>query len=145
VIAVEQLPALNASLNAVTAVLLVTGWSAVRRGSVRLHKGCMIAAISLSVVFLASYLTYHFQHGTTRFLGTGWRRPVYFTILVSHTVLAAVNLPMVVITVARAARGRWEAHRRIARKTAPLWLYVAVTGPLVYLMLRFWSTGGNAP
>jgi uncharacterized membrane protein YozB (DUF420 family) len=102
---------------------------------VNAHRACQIAALVMSVLFLASYLTYHYYHGTTRFQGTGWVRPLYFTILTSHTILAIVIVPLVAITFYRALRNDFTRHRRIARITLPLWLYVSITGVIVYLML----------
>lgn len=139
-IEVRDLPAVNASLNAVCTVLLVVGYGLIRAGQRRAHTVCMVAAVAVSVVFLASYLYYHFHTtAVTRFTAEGWIRPVYFTILISHTVLAmAVALWLVPVTLWRAARQRFEAHRRMARWTLPVWLYVSVTGVLIYLMLYHW-------
>lgn len=111
------------------------GYISIRRRDVTAHKACMIAAFGVSTLFLISYVTYHVHVGSVRFTGTGWIRPVYFTILISHIVLAAAVLPLALVTLYRAARGRFEAHRRIARWTLPIWLYVSVTGVVVYLML----------
>ena len=99
------------------------------------HRACQIAALCVSLLFLASYLTYHYNHGSTRFLGTGLIRPIYFTVLTSHTILAIVIVPLVILTFYRALRGDFLRHRRIARITLPLWLYVSVTGVIVYFML----------
>jgi uncharacterized membrane protein YozB (DUF420 family) len=132
---VPFLPHVNALLNSASAVLLVTGYFFIRRQQVKAHRNCQISAVLTSSLFLVSYLTYHYYHGTTRFLGQGLARPVYFTILTSHTILAIVIVPMVLITLVRAARGDFSRHRRIARWTLPLWIYVSVTGVLVYLML----------
>jgi uncharacterized membrane protein YozB (DUF420 family) len=129
------LPHLNATLNATSAVLLFTGLYFIRRGRVTAHLRCMTAALVVSLVFLVSYLVYHAEHGTTRFAGQGFVRPVYFTILLTHTVLAAVIVPLIIITLRRAWRGDFTRHRRIARWTFPLWAYVSVTGVVVYLML----------
>jgi len=131
----SDLPALNASLNAVSAVLLTAGYQQIRRKKTSGHRICMLAAFTASSLFLISYLIYHSQAGTTRFLRQGWIRPVYFTILSTHVVLAAVILPLVIITLNRALRERFDKHRRIARWTLPLWMYVSVTGVLVYLIL----------
>lgn len=131
----SDLPTVDAALNATSAVLLTLGYIFIRRGNVRAHKTCMLSALGTSAVFLACYLTYHYFHGTTRFPGHGAVRPVYFTILISHTVLAAVIVPLVVTTLYRALRGRFALHRRIARWTLPAWLYVSVTGVVVYWML----------
>lgn len=130
-----HLPTLNAALNAACAVLLTRGFLYIRRGDVRRHKACMGLAFAVSVVFLASYLTHHALHGSTRFTGSGWPRPLYFSILVSHTILAVAIVPLALRTLYLAWRGRFDAHRRIARWTLPLWLYVSVTGVIVYWML----------
>lgn len=132
---VRDLPALNALLNSASAVLLITGYRLIRQGKREAHRKAMTAALAVSALFLASYLIYHAQVGSVRFQKTGWIRPVYFTILISHTVLAACVAPMALVTVWRAWRGRFERHRRLARLTLPLWLYVSVTGVIVYLML----------
>lgn len=129
------LPHLNACLNATSGVLLLAGFYFIRTGRVASHLRCMTAAIFVSVAFLVSYLVYHAQHGSTRFAGQGAVRPVYFTILLTHTVLAATIVPLVAVTFRRARRGDFARHRRIARWTFPLWLYVSVTGVVVYLML----------
>jgi len=129
------LPHLNAFLNGSSAVLLVAGYSFIRRGKISAHKQCQLSALTASTLFLISYLTYHYFHGTTRFPGQGIARVIYFVILISHTILAVVIVPLVVITVTRALRGDFLRHRKIARITLPLWLYVSVTGVLVYLML----------
>jgi uncharacterized membrane protein YozB (DUF420 family) len=129
------LPHLNALLNATSGVLIIAGFFFISRRKVTAHLACMIAALAVSVLFLISYLTYHYNHGSTRFSGQGMIRPVYFVILISHTVLAAAIVPLIVVTVRRAARGEFGRHMRIARWTFPLWLYVSVTGVIVYLML----------
>jgi len=135
VIPLSALPTVNAALNATSALLLVAGYGCIRAKQVTAHMGCMLLACLTSALFLASYLYYHAQHGATRFPGQGWIRPVYFTVLVSHTILAVTILPLVGRTLFLAARRRFEAHRRLARVTLPLWLYVSVTGVLVYWML----------
>jgi uncharacterized membrane protein YozB (DUF420 family) len=135
VISFHQLPALNACLNGFSAVLLLLGWINLRKGNMAVHRAFMVTALVTSSLFLTSYLTYHYQAGTTAFRSTGWIRSVYFTILVSHTVLAVVIVPLVLITVFRAARGRFVKHRRIARVTWPLWMYVSVTGVVIYFLL----------
>jgi len=132
---VSYLPHLNACLNATSAVLLFTGYSFIRARNVIAHRACQIAALVVSLLFLASYLTYHFHHGATRFPGTGLARPIYFTILITHTILAVVIVPLVAVTFYRAIRGDFARHRRIARITLPLWLYVCISGVIVYLML----------
>ncbi|MGZ5436979.1 MAG: DUF420 domain-containing protein [Pyrinomonadaceae bacterium] len=132
---ISALPHFNAALNFTSFVLLVTGYVFIRGKNIIAHRNCQIAALSVSVLFLISYLTYHFQHGATKFQGQGIARPIYFTILTTHTILAAVIVPFVIITVRRAKRGDFLRHRAIARWTLPMWLYVSVTGVLVYLML----------
>lgn len=132
---VSYLPHLNAFLNGTSAVLLFTGYSFIRARNVIAHRACQIAALIVSSLFLTSYLIYHYNHGSTRFLGTGFIRAVYFTILTSHTILAVVIVPLIFLTFYRAFRGDFLRHRRIARVTLPLWLYVSVTGVIVYLML----------
>ncbi|MEM7052898.1 MAG: DUF420 domain-containing protein [Acidobacteriota bacterium] len=129
------LPALNASINTVVSGLLIAGRILIGRGKREAHRRCMLAAVGLSVVFLISYLTYHYQVGATRFQGTGAVRTLYFAILISHTVLAASVPFLALITLVRALRQRFDEHRRIARWTFPIWLYVSITGVLVYLML----------
>lgn len=128
-------PALNASLNGASAVLMVTGHSLIRRGKVQLHRACMLAAVSTSTVFLACYLYYHAHVGSVHFPGQGWARGLYFSILISHTILAAAVPVLVVLTLIFAFRQKFEHHRRIARWTYPIWLYVSITGVVVYLML----------
>ncbi|HUK26111.1 MAG TPA: DUF420 domain-containing protein [Terriglobales bacterium] len=134
-------PVIDATLNGSSAVLLVTGWGFIKRGQIAVHRAFMIAAVVCSTLFLTSYLYYHYHVGSVRFQGQGWSRPVYFTILISHTLLAIVIVPMVIITLSRALRGRFDRHRRIARWTFPLWLYVSVTGVIVYFMLYRWFAG----
>jgi uncharacterized membrane protein YozB (DUF420 family) len=128
-------PVIDATLNGTTAVLLLIGRSFIKRGRMAAHRGVMIAALTCSTLFLASYLYYHYHVGSVRFQGQGWSRPLYFTILISHTILAVVILPMVIITLSRALRERFDRHRAIARWTFPLWMYVSVTGVIVYVML----------
>lgn len=130
-----SLPALNAILNATSAVLLTIGWLLIRRGHWKHHRAFMIAAFSTSILFLISYLTYHAHAGSKHFTGQGAIRTVYFTILLTHTVLAAVIVPLVLVTLSRGLSGRFDRHRAIARWTLPLWLYVSITGVVVYLML----------
>jgi len=132
---VRDLPTLNALLNTTSAVLLVAGYRFIRQGRRGAHKKAMAAALAVSALFLASYLVYHAQVGSVKFQKTGWIRPVYFSILISHTILAACVAPMALVTVWRAWKGRFDRHRRLARITLPLWLYVSVTGVIVYLML----------
>jgi uncharacterized membrane protein YozB (DUF420 family) len=134
-IPLSNLPTLNAILNALSAILLVGGYVSIRRRKIETHKKFMLAAFSTSCLFLVSYLTYHFQIGSKRFEGQGVIRPVYFGILISHTILAAAIVPLVVMTLKRAWMGSFERHAQIARRTLPLWLYVSVTGVIVYWML----------
>jgi uncharacterized membrane protein YozB (DUF420 family) len=137
----QDLPAINAGLNTLCTLCLLAGFFFIRRGNKAAHGRCMIAAFTVSVVFLACYVAYHhLLHQATGlrgrpFPGQGWVRPVYFFILWTHVVLAVVVVPLVLITLNRARRGAWEAHKRIARWTLPVWLYVSVTGVIVYLML----------
>ena len=130
-----QLPALNASLNALSAVFLTVGYFFIRRRDMRRHRACMIAALVTSALFLTSYLVYHAEVGSVPFRGQGAIRMVYFAILITHVVLAAIILPMALITVSRALASRFDRHRRIARVTWPLWMYVSVTGVVIYLMV----------
>jgi uncharacterized membrane protein YozB (DUF420 family) len=132
---VHDLPALNACLNATSAVLLSCGWIAIRRRRIALHRGFMVAALAMSAAFLTSYLIYHAQVGSVRYQGQGWMRSVYFAILISHTILAAAILPLVIVTVRRAVRREFLRHRAIARWTLPIWAYVSVTGVVIYWML----------
>lgn len=127
--------ALNATLNAISAVLLACGYLAIRARKPDLHKKFMVTAFVVSSAFLASYLYYHYRVGHVRFQGQGWIRPVYFTLLISHTVLAIVIVPLILITLRRAWTERFDKHRQIARWTFPLWMYVSVTGVIVYLLL----------
>jgi uncharacterized membrane protein YozB (DUF420 family) len=131
----QDLPTLNAVLNATSAALLLTGWWLIRHGRRVAHRRAMLAALATSTLFLVSYLAYHFEVGSVRFTGQGLVRTVYFAILVSHTVLAVAIVPLVLVTLARALRGRFEAHRALARLTLPLWLWVSVSGVVVYCML----------
>jgi uncharacterized membrane protein YozB (DUF420 family) len=135
VIGIRDLPAVNATLNALSAALLVIGYGFIRRGDVRRHRACMVSAFCLSVLFLVSYVIYHYHAGSMPFPGIGWIRPVYFLLLISHVVLAAVVPPLAIVTLARGARGDVTRHRRIARWTLPIWLYVSVTGVVIYWML----------
>jgi putative membrane protein len=137
-ISVSELPAINATLNGISALLLVAGFLAIRKGEIRVHRALMLSALGSSILFLASYLYYHAQVGTTRFTAQGWVRPVYFIILGSHTILAMAIVPMVIVTLYFAFRNKVTKHRRIARITLPTWLYVSVTGIAVYLMLYRW-------
>lgn len=136
-----DLPALNALLNGVSATLLLLGFIAIRSGRRDRHKKLMVSALVTSTLFLSSYLVYHALHGSTPFLRQGPIRTVYFIVLVSHVILAAVNLPLVITTVFRAYKGDFARHRKIAKLTWAMWMYVSVTGVLVYLMLYRWFPG----
>jgi len=127
--------ALKATLNGTSAVLLAAGYSAIRSGKTALHKKFMVSAFFVSCAFLVSYIVYHYRVGHVAFQGQGWIRPVYFTLLTSHTILAIVIVPMIIVTLRRAFLERFDKHRLIARWTFPLWFYVSVTGVMVYLML----------
>ncbi len=127
--------ALNAILNGTSALLLVSGYAAIRAGKKDVHKAFMVSAFCVSTAFLISYLVYHYRVGHVPFRGQGWIRPVYFTILISHTIFAAVIVPMIIVTLRRAWLEKFDKHRLIARWTLPLWIYVSVTGVIVYLMV----------
>jgi uncharacterized membrane protein YozB (DUF420 family) len=129
------LPAVNASLNAIATVFLTVGWMFIRRRQVSRHRACMLSALSTSVLFLTSYLVYHANVGSVPFQGQGPVRIIYFTILITHVILAAAIVPLALVTLSRALAGRFDRHRRIARWTLPIWLYVSVTGVVIYLML----------
>lgn len=135
---ISDLPALNASLNAFSTIFIASGWYFIRRGFWRQHIACMVTAIISSCAFLVSYLIYHAHTGSTRFTAVGIVRPIYFAILITHVLLAFSVLPLVIITVAPVFRRRWDKHRRLGRWTMPIWLYVSVTGVLVYFMLYHW-------
>jgi uncharacterized membrane protein YozB (DUF420 family) len=134
-------PVINASLNGTSAVLLLTAHSLIKRGHMAAHRALMLTAIVTSSLFLGSYLYYHWHVGSVHFQGQGWSRPIYFTILTSHTILAAAIVPLVIITLTRALRERFDRHRAIARWTYPLWLYVSITGVVIYFMLYKWFAG----
>lgn len=134
-IAASQLPTVNAALNTLSAVFLFAGFLFIRAQNRDAHRRCMLAAFICSSLFLVSYLAYHYQVGSVPFKGQGWIRPVYFTILLTHTILAAAVVPLALITLRRALGQRFDAHRVIARWTFPIWLYVSVTGVVVYWML----------
>jgi uncharacterized membrane protein YozB (DUF420 family) len=131
-------PALNATLNGASAALLLTGRILIANKRIRAHRACMIAAMAASALFLCCYLFFHYEVGNIRFLGEGWSRPVYFSILISHVTLAIVIVPLAVITLNRGLKARYPQHRAIARWTWPLWMYVSVTGVIVYFMLYQW-------
>jgi uncharacterized membrane protein YozB (DUF420 family) len=134
-VTVADLPAVNATLNAIAAVLLAAGYVLIRSGRREMHRKVMLAAFATSAVFLASYLVYHAQVGSVRFTRQGIVRPIYFTILFTQVVLAAGSLPVALITLSRGLTGWFAGHRAIARWTLPIWLYVSVTGVLVYILL----------
>jgi uncharacterized membrane protein YozB (DUF420 family) len=134
-VTVRDLPALNASLNAISAILLLIGYVLIRAGRRQAHERMMLAALTSSALFLASYVVYHLQVGSVRFTGQGPLRAVYFFILITHIILAVAIVPLVLVTVIRAFRERFDTHRRIARVTLPLWGYVSVTGVVIYWML----------
>jgi uncharacterized membrane protein YozB (DUF420 family) len=134
-------PGLDASLNGTSAVLLLIGRELIRRGRMVAHRAVMITALISSSLFLTSYLYYHWHVGSVHFQGQGWLTPMYFTILTSHTILAVLIVPMIIVSLSRALRERFDRHRAIARWTYPLWLYVSVTGVVVYLMLYRFFTG----
>lgn len=134
-VTLEDLPAVNASLNAISGVLLIAGYLMMRARRIEQHRRFMIAAFATSSLFLVSYLVYHAQVGSVRFTRQGLVRPLYFTILITHVTLAAAVLPLAILTLFRGLKGRYPQHRRIARWTFPIWLYVSVTGVLVYVLL----------
>ena len=134
-LSVAVLPTVNALLNASAAVVMLAGFVAIRRGRVAVHRACMLTAVGLSVVFLGSYLLYHAQVGSKPYGGTGGLRTLYFAILLTHTILAAAIVPLVATTLYRALRMQFVRHARLARWTFPIWLYVSVTGVVVYWML----------
>ena len=144
-IPLSALPRINASLNASSAAFLIAGYSFIRRGKIMAHRICMITAFVCSAAFLVFYLYFHLHAGIIRFGGQGWIRPVYFTLLTSHTILAVVIVPLVLITLTRALRERFDRHRAIARWTLPLWLYVSVTGVIIYWLLYLAYTPIGAP
>ncbi|MEP7014380.1 MAG: DUF420 domain-containing protein [Verrucomicrobiota bacterium] len=135
---INDLPAINASLNAVSAVFIAAGWFWIRRGVWQRHVPCMIAAVTCSTLFLVGYVVYHLHAGEKSSGYTGWIAVIYFPILISHVLLAFVTLPLVLLTLIPAFRRRWDRHRHIGRWTMPIWLYVSVTGVFVYFMLYKW-------
>ena len=132
---VHDLPAVNASLNAISGILLVIAYVLIRQRRIQQHRAVMLAAFTTSALFLVCYVVYHAQVGSVRFTRQGFVRPLYFTILSTHVVLAAAVLPLAIVTLSRGLKGRYDRHRRIARWTFPIWLYVSVTGVLVYVLL----------
>lgn len=133
---VDTLPAANAAFNSLAAICLILGYSNIRRGNRVVHMRFMLGAVTFSSLFLLSYITYHYFHGDTRFLGHGWIRPVYFFVLISHICLSMIALPLVFTTLWYALRGQFRFHRGVARWTLPIWLYVSITGVVVYFMLK---------
>jgi uncharacterized membrane protein YozB (DUF420 family) len=135
VIPIPYFPAIDAALNSTSALLLTAGYIFIRRGNVRAHRACMLSAVVTSTLFLVCYLWYHAHHGVTRFPGHGVVRALYFTLLTSHTILAVAIVPLVAVTLYRAWREMFDRHKHIARRTLPVWVYVSVTGVVVYWML----------
>ncbi len=141
-----ELAPLNAILNSVAALLLAAGFYCIRRRWIRAHRAFMLSAFAVSIAFLVSYIAYHYRIGDVRFQGHGYVRPIYFTILITHVTLATVIVPLVLITLWRALRGNFHKHRRIARWTWPLWIYVSITGVVVYFMCyRMYPPGYRIP
>ncbi|MCZ6875337.1 MAG: DUF420 domain-containing protein [bacterium] len=136
---VATLPAANALLNTLSACCLISGWVFIRRGNRTVHLRFMLSAVTFSTLFFISYVLYHHFHGDTPFLGQGMIRPIYFTILISHIVLSVIILPLILSTLYYAARGQFVTHRKIARYTLPLWLYVSVTGVVVFFFLKAYA------
>ena len=134
-ITLDQFPALNASLNALTAVFLAAGFFFVRNKQINAHRNAMTCALLTSTIFLSCYLYYHFYHGATRFGTPGWPKTIYFTILISHTILAVVVLPLIIAAVYYAIRGQFETHKKFTRWAWPIWMYVSVTGVVIYFLL----------
>lgn len=145
IIPLSSLPAVNATLNAVCTFFLLIGFAFIRNGKIRWHRAAMLCAFVCSITFLGFYVYFHVHAGLIRFGGQGWIRPVYFTLLVSHTILAITTLPLVIITLAYALSERFSSHRRIAHWTYPIWLYVSVTGVIVYWLLYIAYTPIGAP
>jgi uncharacterized membrane protein YozB (DUF420 family) len=135
VVTVHDLPAVNASLNALSGILLLTGYALIRTRRIRQHRRCMVAAFVTSSAFLVCYIVYHAQVGSVPFTRQGFVRPLYFTILITHVILAAAVPPLALVTLSRGLKGRYPQHVRVARWTLPIWLYVSVTGVLVYVLL----------
>ena len=135
---VQDLPVVNATLNAIATCFIVSGIILIKKGNKRAHAVCMITALVVSAVFLTCYLIYHYSYPTNKFAHEGWPKTVYFIILFTHIPLAALSLPLIILTVIPAIRRKFEKHKRFAKWTYPVWLYVSVTGVLVYLMLYVW-------
>jgi len=140
---ISDLPALNASFNFISTVLILTGWYFIRHGAWRQHMACMITAVISSTFFLTGYIVYHVRVGEKSSGYTGWLAAIYFPILATHVLLAFVTLPLVIVTLVQVFRRRWDRHRRIARWTLPIWLYVSVTGVWIYFMLYKWFPPSN--
>lgn len=137
-ITISDLPAINAALNSLATLFLLAGFILILQGKKKAHMVCMLVALGVSAAFLTCYLIYHFNHPTTKFTEPGWPKTIYFIILFSHIPLAIVNLPMIIVTFYFALRGNFERHKKWARWTWPLWMYVSITGVLVYFMLYQW-------
>jgi uncharacterized membrane protein YozB (DUF420 family) len=137
---VYDLPAINATLNGIATVLLGSGYVAIKQGRKDLHKALMISALVVSAAFLACYLVYHYHAGSKPYPDLGWIKTIYLVILIPHIILAAVMVPMILKTFWHAFRGEWEGHKKIARWTFPIWMYVSLTGVVIYLMLYQWFT-----
>ncbi len=135
---VQDLPALNASLNTIAGILLLVGYVSIKQGKKELHKKLMISALMVSGAFLTSYLIYHYHVPSKKFPDLGWIKTIYLIILIPHIILAAIMVPMILKTFWHAFRGEWEKHKKIARITFPIWMYVSITGVVVYLMLYQW-------
>lgn len=135
---ISHLPPINASLNALSGILLMIGYTFMKKHRITAHRRTMIAATITSAIFLICYLTYHYTARMTKFAGTGWARPLYFSLLISHVILAIATLPLAVVTLTRGLKGRIPQHKRIAKVTFPIWMYVSVTGVLVYFFLYQW-------
>jgi putative membrane protein len=143
---IAALPALNATLNGISSILLVSAFVAVRRRNILLHMRLIFAALISSALFLVSYITYHHFHGDTKFTGTGLIRPVYFTILISHIALSACAVPLILTSLYLALAGKFATHRKVSRFTFPIWLYVSITGVMIFFMLKLFSpTAGPVP
>lgn len=142
---IQDFPAIDASLNALSGCFVICGWLFIRSGKKNAHRASMLCAVVISAAFLCCYLTGHYLLGVTHFLGQGWARPFYFALLLTHTILATAIVPLVIFTLIPAFRKRFDKHRRIARWTLPIWLYVSVSGVLVYFMLFQWFPHQTVP